>query len=206
MTEEALSDPDWFRNDMERWTTVLSAVGIDLTPEQLQHGVRGIAWRYRGAVAKMRDPFAPFFRAIKANQQWGLFGAVTEIPDRLVIEADRGGGFEPVFVKLHPEHDWREPLWRYRRVRGIWDSVKKGDKPKGTYRRLSMWTARQLFMEDPSIERVRFKLERLHLTAPWEPVNPEIEVRGERVHKRDGFRFYSQVVPPVPGTPGEASP
>ena len=161
MKEEALSDPDWFMTDMQRWTHVLGMVGIELTPEQLQHGVRGIAWRYKQGVLAVREPVAPLFRSIKANQQWGLFGAVTEIPDRLVIEVDRGDGYVPVFVKLDPEHDWREPVWRYRRIRGIWDSVKDGDKPRGTYRRLSMWTSRQLFLEDPSIQRVRFKLERL---------------------------------------------
>lgn len=182
-----LEDPDWFMGDMELWSGRLGAVGIELEPEKLQHGVRGLVWRYKQAVLDIREPFSPAFQAIKANQQWGLFAAVTEIPDRLVIEVDRGDGFEVVYQRLDPEHDWGDDIYRYRRIRGIWDSVKSGKKPRGTYRRLAMWTARRLFEEDPSVERVRFKLERLHLSSPWEPVNDEIEVRAERVHRREGL-------------------
>lgn len=201
VSAEDLEDPDWYIKPITRWSERLASTGIDISPELLQHGVRGAAWRFREGVAWLREPVAPVFRRLRASQQWGLFGAVTEAPDSLVIEVDRGEGFERLFAKFEPEHQWREPVWRYRRVRGIWDSVRTDKKPRGTYRRLAMWTARELFLEDPNIEIVRFKLERTRLRDPWEAPNDEVTVRAAITHHRETFRFYSLLGEKVAGSP-----
>ena len=187
MKEKDLEDPEWMNSDMELISELLGKVGIERSRAEVTDQVRSLAWDTRGVITTMRKPIQPVFRLTKTTQQWGLFASVTERPDRLFIEVDRGDEeWERIYQHLDPEMDWRQGLFRFRRVRGIWDSV-SGKQPKGTYIRLSKWVARQIMLEDPTVERVRFGLERIFLTPPFEQPDNRVKRRGEQIHTREGL-------------------
>lgn len=196
MTPEERADPDFLRPDLERWHAVLGPV---LTYEQLRTVAVETGWGWKTFVDALRFPFQPFFDATKTNQQWGLFAVVTETPERLVIEVRRNGEWETIYRRLDPEHGWHEHQLKYRRIRGIWDSVK--DPPKGTYKRLTLWIARTVFLEQPDVDRVRVRLERSYLTLPWEEPDPRITYRAERYHRREKVMVEAEEIPADPPAP-----
>ncbi len=180
MTPEERSDPELWKEDLARWH---QGLGGALTPDQLRTIAVESAWAWRQFVVALRFPFEPFYRYTHTNQQWGLFAVVTERPERLIVEVRSGQQWERIYRRLDPALDWHDRQLKYRRIRGVWDSVK--DPPKGTYKRLTLWIARTAFRERPDVDRVRVQLERSHLTLPWEPIDPERTYRAEKVHRRD---------------------
>ncbi len=189
VSPEDVEDPAWMRAEWEQWAEILQSVGVAITTDELQARIARVALDTKEVVMACRAPFSPFFRATVTNQQWGLFARVTERPDRLVVEVRRGPEvpWERYYARLEPGPgpyaQW-DGAFRYRRVRGIWDSVR--DKaPSATYRRLARWTAEQVMQAEPDVTEVRFLLERSVLTAPWEEVDPSLERRAIRRHTRE---------------------
>ncbi len=180
LTPEERDDPEFLREDLERWHEVLAPV---LTYDQLRAVAIGAAWGWKRFVDGLRFPFEPVFKLTHTNQQWGLFAVVTEKPERLLIEVRRNGEWETIYRRLDPAYTWHEPQLKYRRIRGIWDSVK--EPPKGTYKRFSLWVARTVFTEQPDVDRVRVRLERSYLTFPWEEPDPRLTYRAEKYHRRE---------------------
>lgn len=181
--EEDLADPEWRSADFERWEGWLGAAGVHLQPGWLMATTKEVGWAYKQVLVTLRAPFSPYYDFTQTNQQWGLFAAVTEAPDALIVEVRRSGEWEELYRRLHPEHDWHDRQLKFRRMRGVWDGVK--EEPKGTYKRFSVWLARQVFAEQPDVDRVRVLLEKRYLTLPWEEPDERRERRAERYHKRE---------------------
>ena len=186
ITEDDLADPEWRKVDFDRWEGWLGNVGIGGEPGWLMAVIKEVGWTYKQALVGLRTPFQPYFDATQTNQQWGLFAVVTESPDVLVVEVRRSGEWEELYRRLDREHAWHDRQLKFRRLRGVWDGVK--DEPKGTYKRFTVWLAREVFEEQPDVDRVRVLLERHHLALPWEEPDPEGERRAERYHKRENHR------------------
>lgn len=183
MKAEELNDPQWRARALRKISDQLAAFGIHYGEDELRDPLRTLTWRRRQFVLALRRPFKPFFRSIDATQNWGLFASVTERPDQLVVDAIVGeASWSRVYGRLDPEHRWRDEVFRYRRIRGIWDSVRS--KPKGTYVRLANWTARELMTERPEVDRVRFYLLRMRLVRPWQADPGEYERRAVRTYSR----------------------
>ena len=185
ITEAQRQDPQWQRGTVQALAPWLARAGVAQSVDDLQRRYRHLVWSVKQALLTLRAPAQPVFDALQTNQQWGLFATVTEAPDRLVVEVQRGprAQWEPLYVRLDPEHDWRDPVFRYRRVRAVWDNVRQ-QQPKATYKRLAAWTADEVFVEQPDVTAVRFVLERRFLTLPWEPLVTLTQRRAERVHRR----------------------
>jgi hypothetical protein len=183
MAREDRTDPEYRREDIDNWHGLVGGpTGLDA--DAFAAVVREGLWAYKKTLDALRAPFRPFFRVTDTSQQWGLFAIVTQRPDHLVIEVRRAGDWEILYRRLDPDHDWRDAMLKYRRVRGVWDSV-EGDEPKGTYKRFSVWVAKEIFREQPDVDRVRVVLERRRVTWPWQAVDPSVTRRAERSHKRE---------------------
>ncbi|MBX2802991.1 MAG: hypothetical protein KTR31_35235 [Myxococcales bacterium] len=182
--EEDLEDPSWFQEEFQRWSTTLGQVGVAMPADVLQERVRSVGYGFKQLVMTLRLPFKPYFSAIRGSQQWGLFASVTQQPDTLVIEV-RGDGdtWQELYRRLHPEHRWRDDVFKYRRLRGVWDGVR--DEPKGTYKRFSVWVAKEVFRELPDVKRVRLYLDRRRARPPGSDEVFEAERRALRHHKRE---------------------
>lgn len=182
MSAEDLDDPEFRSADIDLWFSIVGPVtGLDRDGFGLL--ARRVVWGTRQSIGALRFPFDPVFSAAHVNQQWGLFAVVTEEPDSVVVEVRRNGEWETLYRRLDPEHAWHDDQLKYRRIRGVWDGVK--DEPKGTYKRMTDWIARTVFAEQPEVDRVRVVLERRRLSLPWEPVDPDVERRAERYHRRE---------------------
>jgi len=179
---EDISDPEWRAAEFEMWHGAIAGVGIRLDPERFAVVTKTAYWWLGRVVEVVRMPFKPVFRVLKTGQQWGLFAVVAEHPDGLLVEVRRDGEWEVLYRRLDSDHDWRDGMLKYRRLRGVWDGVK--DEPKGTYKRFSVWLAKEIFREQPDVDRVRVVLERRHNVLPWEDLDPEVTRRAERHHKR----------------------
>jgi hypothetical protein len=183
MDEADRQNPEFHREDLDVWYRLVGRVtGLD--EHEFATFARNVLWTYHQAIVTLRAPFALFFRWTDTGQQWGLFAIVTENPDELVIEVRREGDWETLYRRLDPVHDWHDAQLKYRRIRGVWDGL-KGDEPKGTYKRFAGWVAKEVFEEQPDVDRVRVLLERTHSTWPWEPASTEVKRRAERYIKRE---------------------
>ncbi len=180
VTEEDLADPEWRDQDIGNWYRWTG--GLGMTAEDFRELVVGLWWGWSEGVRLLRAPFQPVFGLTHTNQQWGLFAVVSESPDRFIVEVRRDGQWETLYRRLDPEHAWRDDVLKYRRVRGVWDGVK--DEPKGTYKRLTKWLAREIFVEQPDVDRVRVVLEKENLALPWDEVDPTTTRRAQRYHRR----------------------
>ena len=134
-------------------------------------------------------PVRPIFRTLRTTQQWGLFGIVAEAPEALVVEALIEGEWVEIERRLHPEHDWRDPVFRYRRVRGTWDTVRK-DKPAPLYDAFCRWTAQLAFADFPRATRVRVSRHRSFIMAPWEHEVIEPKVVNDQEFTREQARLW----------------
>jgi hypothetical protein len=175
---------DWRQDDIRMWRAWLASVGVDITQEQVSTFL--YEWTgFWGRLHKtLKAPFRPIFKLTGTDQRWALFAAATEKPERLVVEyTDADGRTHILLRRLDPPYSWREVQFRYRRIRGIWDGVR--DKPTNPYKSMTRWIARLVFAELPEAESVEVRLERQFSTAPWEPDDPEIEIRHVRTHKRE---------------------
>ncbi len=183
MTKEDRADPEFKRIDIDNWYELIGGLtGLD--SDGFAATVREGWWAYKRTLETLRLPFRPFYRLTDTTQQWGLFAIVTQRPDHLLIEVRRDGDWQTLYRRLDPEDDWRDATLKYRRIRGVWDGV-EGDEPKGTYKRFTVWIAKEIFREQPDVDRVRVVLERRRVTWPWEPVDTEVTRRAERYHKRE---------------------
>ncbi len=179
--EEDVAAGDWRASDLELWhgwTT--RVVPIDkATFDQ-------VLLSYFTAVAQLgrtvRAPALPVFKFAKINQQWGLFARVTTAPDALAIEIRENGTWRLVEQRLHPTAGWHDEQFRYRRLRGIWDLRKE---PAGHYKNFTKWVARMAFAEFPEADRVKIYLVNRQVPSPWEPEDPEREIKYLRSHKRE---------------------
>lgn len=202
MKEEALEQPNFWRGELEPWVEALRPMS-GITDEEARYATaRHVLWTYHQLMRGVRFPIQPFFDLTRTNQQWGLFAVVSQHPERLVVEVRRNGEWEVLYRKLDPEHAWHDEQLRYRRIRGVWDSVK--DEPKGTYKRLTYWIARMVFTEQADVDRVRVVLERTQLDYPWNPPDPTVTRRAEKYLRREKF-MGDEHPDPVPADPPEPS-
>ncbi|MCA9492261.1 MAG: hypothetical protein KC621_20150 [Myxococcales bacterium] len=178
--DDLLDDPEYRQGDVENWYRWTG--GLGLGEDRFRSVVLGVMSGWRDTVKALRAPFQPFFSLVHTNQQWGLFAVVGERKETVVIEVRRDGEWETLYRRLDPEHTWHDDQLKYRRIRGVWDGVK--DEPKGTYKRLTEWIAKEIFLEQPDVDRVRVVLERTNLSLPWEPEDTTVERRAQRYHRR----------------------
>jgi hypothetical protein len=173
---------EWRQHDIRMWQGWLGSMGISVTEEQLEDLLlRSTQWSDK-VDDTLEAPFDPVFDLLAIDQAWALFASATTRPDRLVVEVQRGETWEVVFRRLDPCCTWRDPVLRYRRIRGIWDGQKQSPRP--AYRRLSRWIAEEAFGDFPDVDSVRVSLERTHTVYPWEEPDPNVEVRLQRSHRR----------------------
>ena len=183
-------EEEWRAGDVEMWHRWLSELGA----------YRGSAEQFQGQVVEgynvlatvgswVQWPTRPVFRMMASTQQWGLFGVVTETPERLLVEVRIDGEWVLVEQRLHAEHDWMDEVFRYRRVRGTWDTVKKG-KPAPLFDAFCRWTARKAFVDYPTADRVRVAREQFPVAAPWETLTRGPERLQEQEISRDDDRLW----------------
>lgn len=181
------------RDEVTRWLGLLHAVGVSISREELERET--MAWTKSLASAhwEMKKPFQPAFRVTGTGQAWALFANPDSHPHRLEVYVREAGVWRPVYRRNHPELDWLDPVFRYRRVRAVYDgSTGKAGAP---YWNFTRWVARRAMLEWPDVDAVRVQMVRTHTTLPGEPLDPAEAVRLQHVHERTAILPDDGLVP-----------
>lgn len=174
------------KEEIGRISTQLAAVGIEASHEDLVEFFMATGEPMVKLRGWLMAPTKELYRVTGAGQAWGLFTYPDTFPHRLVVEAQRGvGRWEVLFAGLDPDHRWREDLFTYRRVRGIYDG--NTNKPGASYKNFCAWVAREVFAEFPDYQSVRVKFQRFHTTVPGLPKDEQVLDRHVRTYKREAM-------------------
>lgn len=159
------------------------------SPDRLDHDrlgsaswVRSLAHGLAEGRRALLRPLVPVVEVFGVDQGWAMFASPDRTPNRLEVHADRGEGWEPVFVKNQLDHPALGPMLRDRRIRALYDTVPDGGS--AAWWNLTLLVGRRLMDGDPTVQRVRVRLLESTTTAPWEPADPAVRARLVRVHDR----------------------
>ena len=106
-------------------------------------------------------PFDWLGNGLAIHQRWTLFSVADPSRFRLWVEAREGEKPWQLLFRAHdPAHAYRADTIEYRRLRGAWNTYKRG--PNAGYAPFADFIARTIFL-DPSLkfDRVRVRLERV---------------------------------------------
>jgi hypothetical protein len=180
----------WRARDIDLWYRWFGPTGLIGTREAFQEEVVDGYLLLKDAGDWIQAPVRPYFHAIRSTQQWGLFAVVTERPERLVVDVEIEGEWRRVAARLVPGQTWEDERFKYRRVRGTWDTVEE-DEPAPLYDAFCRWTAREAFGDYPEATRVRVRRERFISSAPWEKLDPTVIPTNERILGRDATSLWA---------------
>lgn len=157
----------------------LAGLGLDLSHEELADGLFALSERLRAGREAALAPVQPLLRLLGINQAWGLFTYPDTQPSRLVVEGRAAEGpWQRLYAGHDDEADLLAPLFRYRRLRGVYDG--QAWKPGGNYSRFTQVAARRVFEARPELVQVRIGFERFHVRQPGRADDPAVT----RVHFR----------------------
>ncbi|MFT5680286.1 MAG: hypothetical protein ACI8RZ_001192 [Myxococcota bacterium] len=123
-------------------TPGIDSLGLDRISQKdreaaLEDGVPEVVLSGLSVFGAVRRPllrlFTPLEHPLRIEQSWGLYGSGPERVRRMEILLDE----ELVYRTEDSEHDWREPMFRNRRLRPMVDTVSR--KPDAENRDALMW-------------------------------------------------------------------
>lgn len=176
ITSADLENPGRQRS-LQAWADTINGLGIAISDEELEQHVVDVTRFVNETHQTLKTPYKPVFQLTNTNQQWGLFASATTRPETIVVDVKRAGSdeWETLLRRLDPCCTWREDQFRYRRIRGLWDGLKKSPRPG--FRYLVRWIGRRAFEDFDDVEHVRVYMDRGRSTYPWRPPKPERETR-----------------------------
>lgn len=182
LTWDTLHRPD-AKAELAQWTRLARSLGLAVDEE----GVGGWAIHTSGAWLDLRRwllaPWQPVIDFTQTQQGWGLFAWPDRAASRLEIAwRAEGGAWVVLYRTADAEHDWGSGVFRYRRVRALYNP---GVKPPGTIVGFSRSLAEGLFEAEPSAAEVRFRLLQRHVDLPGEAPKRIPEERWRKVIQRE---------------------
>lgn len=172
------------KEEIDRWRELLSSVGVEVTRRELSDEV--VYWTHavNDAHRSLRKPFVPWLRATGTGQGWALFASPDTWPHRLEVYIYVEDRWVPIYRRNDPapDLDFLDDVFRYRRVRGIYDG--STEKQRVVYWNFSRWIAKKALIAHPDATKVRIQMVRTHTTLPWEAPDPSEKARAQRVFTR----------------------
>ncbi|MCB9683727.1 MAG: hypothetical protein H6735_01640 [Alphaproteobacteria bacterium] len=156
------------QGEFRAWAGRLGALGVHLTPTELEDRLWTIATTTEGVRQDILTPFQPYYRYCGTWQSWKMFVAPHRYPSRLEILLDRGEGrFEPLYVADSSEYDWHATWFHHDRMRAAvfrygWDHFRPWRK------QFADWVARVAADEFPDARLVRVQFVHYRTPSPEE--------------------------------------
>ncbi len=179
------------RQEMYHWSDALNAVGLQITPEQLEDRLWHLANRYASARDSVLAPFGPYYEYCGTFQGWRMFSGPQMFPAALHIDVSEAGAWRPVFVERDPRYAWLARELDSYRFRALRFRLQSSAGFGSDYDRFARWLAVRAATDFPGADRVRVRLFRYRLRTPVE-VRAATPVSGE---------FEQEIVLPLGGTP-----
>jgi len=165
--------------EVQRWLVLGERVGVHVTEDEMQAALDSLGAWTGGLRRDIIQPWLPVQRWTGTGQGWAFFAVPDTHPVRLEVTVVEPEGPRMVFRRLDAAHRWRAPTFAYRRVRGLYDTVRKKN---AMYRRFGRWVALEALEDHPDGLAVEIQVLRHHVTLPGEP-------RDERTVRRLHLHF-----------------
>lgn len=179
------------QEEFAAWRGRLSAVGIQVTPEQLEDGAFAFASSWNTLQTGILTPFEPYYD-FATRQSWRMFVAPHRYPGRLHLDIDHGSGWEPLYVARSREHTWRrsqldQDRFRSALFRYTWKHYQRAGRWDG----FVGWVKREATKDFPDAVRVRARYYTYRTPSPDEI----------RTHTEPKGRFTATRIRRIRGTP-----
>ena len=161
------------QGEFRAWSGRLAALGIHLTPSELEDRLWTIANDSEAVREDVLTPFQPYYRYCGTWQSWKMFVAPHRHPAKLHVDIQRDGQWQPVYEARSDEHRWRADQLGHIRTRAVlfryaWAGY--GER----YRALARWIARRAGEDFPQAERVRIRYYGYRTPTPQEARRGEL--------------------------------
>ena len=171
---------DIARQEIQRWRSVLSHIGIDVTQQQMRDFALMLGEKsgnYRRAVVK---PTKPFRRVTGTGQAWGLFAYPDHVAGRLVISGQVSGTWSTLYSAPDVGDGLLGSQLRNRRMRGVYDTFGDRNNPRGPYRRFFKWVTSAAFDQHPNVDVVEVRFDEVTIVLPGEEAPPETTMHSRK--------------------------
>lgn len=169
--------------EIDRWLSLFASVGFTPARKDFEAWVVDSTSFWGGWHEAFKKPFRPVMRMTGTGQGWALFAAPDTHPHRLEVFVRVGGDWSLIYRRFHPQASWNDGIFRFRRVRGVYDSSTQRQLP--SYKAFSAWVAEQALADYPQATGAKVQMVRTHTTVPGEPRDPKEEPRQVIVIMRD---------------------
>lgn len=182
LTEASLRKPK-ARIELRGWSQGLQSIGLQVTEDQAAEWAIAFSTTTHDLAARIQRPLRPLRRVLGIGQSWALFAAPDTVPRRLYLSAQRAdGSWHPVYVPHHPEHDLLKPVLRFRRVRGVHDTLNTAGPTRDA---LTRWLCTRVLDQNPDWIAVELRVEQRPTAMPGEPQERTPHVRFREQCSRD---------------------
>ena len=184
------------RQQLQRWAGRLTELGYPITPDELREKTLETVEEVNAVHAELLAPVMPVFHWTQIRERWSLFAGSDPTPWWIHVEARFHGEeeFRLLWRPMDPEAVVLQPLFEYRRLRGIWNPG--GSELRGDHPRFLRFTFNTLFDRFPEIDEVRVRFKRFYVHVPGEPPNDHVEWRWESRDVRAASRVGEIPVSP----------
>lgn len=174
------------RLHLQWWGNLLRGVGFDISNDELRDQTLEKSEAIANWHAELVAPLMPAFHHTQIRQRWSLFASSDPHPWWIHIEGRFEGDedYRLLWRPMDPDADVLQPLFEYRRLRGIWNPG--SEDLRGDHPRFVRFAFNALFEELPDLVGVRIRFQRFYVHIPGEgPPNEHVEWRWETRDNRD---------------------
>ncbi len=159
LQDRSLWDHPSTQAQFRAWATLLSRFGFEADADSLRERTWSWTQRYVELRRKWVWPVHEVALQLGIDQSFRMFSNPQTVPSLLVVELDRGAGFEPIYVARSSEHRWNARQLEHHRIRKVVGRVARGGY-EAQWRALTRWLARRASCDFSDGERLRVRLYR----------------------------------------------
>jgi len=147
------------------WSRVLGAVGVALSPSELEELSWDLARGYLGLRRAVLGPWQGVRKTLGTDQSWTLFAVPQTDPARLTIEVETTEGWRVLYASRSETDNWRRATFDQNKLRKLMGRINRTEDTR-YWNALLGWVSREVFQEFPDVQQVRLSLWRWHTDAP----------------------------------------
>ncbi len=181
LRDRALWEQPSTQQQFQAWAALLQRFGLEVEAEPLRERVWTLTQGYLELRHQWVWPAQKLALQLGIDQSFRMFSNPQTAPSLLVLELDRGAGFEPIYVARSTQHRWNARQLEHHRIRKLIGRVARGSY-EAQWRDLTRWLARRASCDFPEGKRLRARLYRS---------------RTEIVHERNGAPL-AELLAPIP--------
>ena len=173
LRDRALWEHPSTQQQFRAWATLLQSFGLEIEAEPLQERAWGLTQNYLELRRKWVWPVQELALQLGVDQSFRMFSNPQTTPSLLVVELDRGAGFDPIYVARASQHRWNARQLEHHRIRKLIGRVARGSY-EAQWRGLTRWLARRASCDFPEGKRLRVRLYRSHTEVPHQANGPPL--------------------------------